>query len=222
MDGTGELFKPALASFPANLKPIPVAFPNDRIVDYNGLVDLLLPRFQGEPRFLLLGESFSGPLVLKIASRRLKGLAGVILLNSFVTSPVPRWISFLPLRLLFSFPPPKLALREFLVGYDAPADLVEFVRSTVRKVPARILSARVKEVAKCDLQADFANCPCTILWIHSQDDHVVSPRNLTNQFQDNPNITWHKLRGPHLLFQRFPGECWNAIEQFEYSSHDRP
>jgi pimeloyl-[acyl-carrier protein] methyl ester esterase len=104
MDGTGELFKLALASFPANLKPIPVAFPNDRIVDYNGLVDLLLPRFQGEPRFLLLGESFSGPLVFKIASRRLKGLAGVILLNSFVTSPVPRWISFLPLRLCFPSP----------------------------------------------------------------------------------------------------------------------
>jgi len=89
LDGTGQLFEWFLAALPPNLKPIVVSFPRDTDDDYAALethvVAFSIPQ---DERFVILGESFSGPLALRIAARGHANLVAVILVASFISQPV--------------------------------------------------------------------------------------------------------------------------------------
>src|SRR5438477_10571709 len=88
MDGTGELFAPLLRALGDSMESSVLQYPADEPLGYAEL----LPRVRAEiPRrapFVLLGESFSGPLALMLAAEAPAGLRGVILCASFATSPV--------------------------------------------------------------------------------------------------------------------------------------
>jgi pimeloyl-ACP methyl ester carboxylesterase len=101
LDGTGLLFGPALDACPDGVRPVVLPLPDLEARSYAELADHLAPRLPKDEPFLLLGESFSGPLALELAARRPDGLAGVVLVASFVTSPVPRGIGRLPWTLAF-------------------------------------------------------------------------------------------------------------------------
>jgi pimeloyl-ACP methyl ester carboxylesterase len=121
LDGTGVLFEPLLDALPEHVAPRVVAYPVDRLLDYQELAPLIAARLpKGEP-FVLLGESFSGPLALMAAERRPPGLLGVILCATFVTSPAP----YLPRRAhrlaappLFELVPAFARAQALLTGFS--------------------------------------------------------------------------------------------------------
>lgn len=87
LDGTGRLFEWFLDALPSKLRPIVIPFPRDA-ADYAALETQAarsLP--QGQP-FVILAESFSGPLALRIAARGPANLVAVILVASFTSRPV--------------------------------------------------------------------------------------------------------------------------------------
>src|ERR1700749_187537 len=87
--GTGLLFQPLLAALPPNINPIVVRYPGDRDLTYEQLLPLALNAIPKTGPFLLLGESFSGPLATMIAAQPPTNLVGLILCATFVTRPWP-------------------------------------------------------------------------------------------------------------------------------------
>lgn len=79
LDGTGILFEPVLRELPPEIVPHVVPLPNRFPMDYDALASFVASRLPGTGRYILLGESFSGPLSLMIAAARPAGLQGVIL-----------------------------------------------------------------------------------------------------------------------------------------------
>ena len=72
---------------PHQLRADVVAYPVDSVIDYAGLTDhvrTLLPR---ESPFVLVAESFSGPIALRLASAPPHGLKGIVLVCTFAASP---------------------------------------------------------------------------------------------------------------------------------------
>ena len=76
-----------------------VHYPPDRCLGYDALEPWLRDRLPAEP-FVLLAESFSGPLALRLAADPPVGLQGVILVASFARAPVrfPAWLAKLVSR----------------------------------------------------------------------------------------------------------------------------
>ena len=88
MDGSGALFGDFIAAL--GLNPVIVAYPPDTPQTYDELehfVHQSLPA--GEP-YILLGESFSGPVAIRIASRKPAGLKALVLVCTFAALPPSR------------------------------------------------------------------------------------------------------------------------------------
>ena len=62
LDGTGELFKPFIDSLPPGIEPILVSYPPKEKLGYGELSDYVMSRLPKDEEYLLVGESFSGPI----------------------------------------------------------------------------------------------------------------------------------------------------------------
>src|SRR5271155_2151701 len=83
LDGTGLLFQPLVAALPAAIQPRIVRYPGHRHLTYHELLPLVMDALPQSGPFILLGESFGGPLATMVAAERPPGLVGLILCASF-------------------------------------------------------------------------------------------------------------------------------------------
>ncbi len=107
MDGTATLFAPLVEAL-APTHCLPVAYPCDQALDYDALEALVRARLPTAEPFVVVAESFSGPLGIRLAAEPPPGLAGVMLVATFATSPVgiPAWLLRAIAPLLGSARPP--------------------------------------------------------------------------------------------------------------------
>ncbi|HPG62497.1 MAG TPA: alpha/beta hydrolase, partial [Casimicrobium sp.] len=72
MDGTGRLFERLLAVQPSEISPLVISYESAPAQDYDSLctfVSELLPSLlQAREPFVLLGESFSGPIAVRVGA----------------------------------------------------------------------------------------------------------------------------------------------------------
>src|SRR5216683_2588026 len=86
LHGTGGLFQPFLKLSPSNFDPYVLTYPVDRRLSYDELETVIVARLrETSSRIILLAESYSGPLALRLASDYRDQVIGVILVASFVT-----------------------------------------------------------------------------------------------------------------------------------------
>src|SRR5436309_344825 len=90
MHGTGELFAEFTAALGSEHEAIAVSYPQDRPLDYAQLESIVRSRLPADRPFVILGESFSGPIAISIAASAPRGLRGIILCVSFAKNPLPR------------------------------------------------------------------------------------------------------------------------------------
>ena len=90
MDGTGELFAPFISAMGHEFGLTVVSYPPTGAQGYRELeahARAALPRHE---RFVVLGESFSGPVAVSIAASHPAGFAGLILCSTFCSTPALR------------------------------------------------------------------------------------------------------------------------------------
>ena len=70
MDGTGELFGSFRRALGSSVKVLVVTYPLDQPLDYLDLEQLVRAKLPRDEPFILLGESFSGPVAISIAAAK--------------------------------------------------------------------------------------------------------------------------------------------------------
>ena len=75
LHGTDKLFRGVLNQLPPFIRPVVLSYPPDKKLGYSDLVPVVLAAVKknsppGQP-FVLLGESFGGPLSLLVADQQL-------------------------------------------------------------------------------------------------------------------------------------------------------
>lgn len=209
MDGTGKLFAPLLQRIPS---AIPVAYPGDAW-DYDQLEGYVRARLP-EVAFVLVAESFSGPLAIRIAADPPPGLAGLCLVATFARSPVPVPVPPLPLlELLFSRPPPRWAVRRLMVGLDASAALIDEVRWVISNVEPSTLARRTQQIGRIDVTGALGRIRCPWVFLQARDDRLVGPGALRHIAGHRPDLSTAVIPGPHLLLQTRPDEAIAAMAQ---------
>jgi pimeloyl-ACP methyl ester carboxylesterase len=213
MDGSGLLFANFVAALAANTQV--VSYPPDRPLDYSELEKLIEAALPAEP-LILLGESFSGPLAISLASRSPPMLRGVVLVCTFAKSPGPSMKPFF--RKIFSRLPiawtPVFVASSMLMGsFDSPS-LRKQLDAATRDVSASVWQARLNAVLGLDVTAALAKITVPILYLRAAADRVVPKAAFDAIVAANGAVKLVEIDGPHALLQTKPHESAAAIRAF--------
>lgn len=217
LDGTGTLFRRFTAVASGALELRVLTYPPDRALSYAQLeerIALELPS-DGAP-FALLGESFGGPLALRLAARKPPGLVAVVLAASFHRRPAAPVITALrPLSpAFFRLDLPAHAVRLLLGGPDASDELVREVQQAVGQVKGSVMAARAREALGVDATALVRACPVPLLFLGGKQDRLLRSALPIEVRALRADAEIRMLDAPHLVLQRLPQETMRIIEAF--------
>ncbi|MES2319518.1 MAG: alpha/beta hydrolase [Pseudomonadota bacterium] len=215
MDGSGELFADFIAALGNEATPLVMFYPADQALGYEGLIDLVRTRLPAGQPFVLLGESFSGPVAIALAASHPPGLAGLILTTSFARNPVPllaglrRFLGAVPISASLSG-----LLSPFLQGVGASSDKRRSLRHVLGLARPAVLRARMDAVLAADFSDRMRNVTVPVLYLQAMQDRVVPAAAATHLLTLQPAMQVVAMRGPHLLLQAAPMQAAAAVRQF--------
>ena len=213
LDGTGQLFRPFMELCPPGFRLTVVNYPADRIVP---LQELLQTLQQGLPngRWLLLAESFSGPLAILLAAAQPTGLVGLVLIATAAKWSRLGWARFAPLATIFSVDPPVAMLRRLVLGTSASPALVAATQQAIRSVRPEVLASRLRELATTDVRSQLSKVAVPILYLQARDDRLARLAERRTVESTNPLVECHVVPGPHFLVQTEPAAVWQHLTAF--------
>ncbi|WP_315758108.1 MULTISPECIES: alpha/beta hydrolase [unclassified Bradyrhizobium] len=186
MDGTGELLKPLAERLSAHRFTQTIAYPLDRCLHYDELTAFVSRRLPKD-RFVILGESFSGPIAIEIAATHPR-VAGLILASSFARHPLPTWLSRFTSLLDPRWLPSKLVAAA-IMGPAAMTSLGLHLREVLRSLPPAILQARAKDALRVDKRDRLAETTCPALCVHGSSDWLVGRRQIAEILRHDPTVS---------------------------------
>lgn len=108
MDGTGRLFYDFTSALAPDFEPVVGHYPTDLShtnAELEAFACSFLPR---DGPFVIVAESFSGPIAIAVSASKPPGLAGLVLCCTFARNPRPLIALLKPLLNLIPFKPPIL------------------------------------------------------------------------------------------------------------------
>ena len=218
MDGTGELFAPLEHALGGALTVHRMRYPVDEPLDYAQLEGWLRPRLPREP-FVLLGESFSGPLAIAIAADPPPQLQGLVLCCTFARSPsalLTAWHApAAPAMAWFATRSWAAGLLgTALLGSHATRPLRQRLVQALRPVAPQVLAQRMRAVARIDVMDRLRAIRLPMLALTARDDRLVPRSAVQAMARAQPGLQILDLPGPHGLLQATPERCAQAIVQF--------
>ena len=178
----------------------------------------VLPCLPVDQPYLLLGESFSGPVAMALAARRLQGLIGVALCASFVRNPCP---AFSPLRCLLgclpAVRPPVRLLTPWLLGRRAEDRQRTALARALSTVSPLVMRQRLWSVLSLGSGEDFCGIDLPLLYLQARHDRLVPRREVDWLSSRQPGLRIVELDAPHFLLQTQPQQAAQAICDFAVS-----
>lgn len=215
MDGTGELFDPLLTAIGESMRTIVVRYPTSEHLDYPGLANLVRSALPVDEPFVILGESFSGPVAVLIAAEAPHGLIGLILCASFVSSPRP-WLRSLSGTLGLTtmlYVARRFGARPLMGRFQTKA-LTERLLQVLAKVAPRVLVTRARAALTVDVSSMLAAIQVPALYLQALEDSVVSRSAAATFVRLARRGRVVQVAGPHFLLQCVPQQTAAIIKEF--------
>lgn len=209
MDGTGRLFAPFVAALGNDVVTQIIAYPCDQAMDYAGLDHWVRARLPDRGPFVIVAESFSGPIAISLAASPPPGLLGICLCCTFARNPRP---AFAWLRHFLRFAPlshPPHAILDFLMlGKFGTDELRRALADAIAQLAPDVLEARLQALAEVDVRHHLAAAKVPVRYLQATHDRLVP----TSAAADLTSIT--RIDGPHLLLQARPDESAAEVKKF--------
>jgi len=214
LDGTGRLFTTFQNALEPTIQTIVFSYPTDEPLAYDALVFKVERELPKTP-YVIVAESFSGPIALEVAARKPEGLQALVLSTSFAANPRP-WLSFLFSGFFgaWCFRPkiPTWMIRAFMAGADAPDELCKAIQDTIMIVGPEVMALRLREVIRWDATTALQNCPVPIFYLNGTKDRLLGRGALDRLTRARQDMTVIDVPGPHLLLQAAPDICAQHIK----------
>jgi pimeloyl-ACP methyl ester carboxylesterase len=214
LDGTGLLYRRLQAELQRDFEPSILTYGVDD-GSYADLANKLMLRLPRDKPFVLVAESFAGPLAILLAARRPPGLQALVLAASFARTPVrggrsmAALISHLPI-----LPPPRLLLERLLMGDDRDEDLAKQLEDALAAVPLTTLKARALAALRCDVGAELACLDVPLLYLAARRDRLISRAASDWVVKMYANTECAYLDAPHFVFQVAAEASAHSIRAF--------
>ena len=201
-----------------------LAYPPQAPMGYTDLADWARPQLPQDRPFVLLAESFGGPLALLLAGcgqgSALRAppaqLQGVVLAASFVGAAVPWAAPLVPLlqrapaRAMLAIPP--ALWHWWLLGRWATPALRTALQQALRHTPPHVLRHRALQALQPP-RLDVSALTVPLLVLRAAQDRLL-PASGLQAFAAAPRCQMRTVDGPHMLLQAVPDACAPAIASF--------
>lgn len=220
LDGTGRLFDPLQQMFPQTVDSTVVSYP-ENCTSYEACVEYAQTKIRHLDRFVVIAESFSGPIAVKLAAQNPEQITGLVLCCSFLSCPISKPVH--PLlkligRVVFQLPVPAIAVHHWMIGWEADWKLAKEICQVLESVPGEVVFKRVNAVLDVEVSEIFQNLRQPILVINAEQDQLI-PSLKINSLSKSSLITVRNIPGPHLLLQTHPAQAWELIHSFLNQHH---
>ena len=223
LDGTGLVFEPLLEHLPSTIDPVIVRYPGDTPMSFQEHIDFAGARLPDDKPFVLLAESFSGPIALQLLAEPPANLVGVVFVATFERYPKPflldlaRLLPQGPLLRLFAT---SLLCRFFCLG-SADRQALALFQKALASVKLSALSQRLKILAELPPPPETSfSGPC--LYLQASHDRLVPERAATRLQRHLPQMQLERIPGPHIILLARPEEGARAISNFIDSLSEQP
>jgi pimeloyl-ACP methyl ester carboxylesterase len=216
LDGTSALLSAfAEAARPHFSSVRVVSYPRDRVLSYSALEELSRAKLPSGTPFVLLGESFSGPIALSIAANPPPGLVGLVLSTTFSQSPAPFLSPFAPLAALAPVRGlPTSLLSWWLLGRWATPKLLSSLQAALASVSPTVLRSRAAIALRANVSASLGAVSVPVLYLRATGDRLLSPAAGNLIIAAIPQASLVDIEGPHLLLQAVPEPGVKAVVEF--------
>ena len=213
LDGTGLAYR-ALQSYLSSLDSRLISLATQS-AGYAADLSVALERLPKSGPYVLVAESYSGPIGISIAATRPPGLVGLVLSTTFLSCPRP-YLGQLRL-LLKVLPPIRVPAAPFvpllLNGRSTP-ETRQLLRTVLQSASPKAMLARLNDVATVDVAAAARSIQVPTLYLRASADRVV-PSSAGDAIKRHiPQATITELAGPHLLLQACAQEAAREITEF--------
>ncbi len=212
MDGTGRLFEPFIEALDENHDILTISLPGGQDQSYEFLTQYVRKRLPRDDRFIILAESFSGPIAYRLLQEEENRIATVIFVASFIKRPT--LLAKLASRLVASFMLRRslisdIAVKTLLLGFRSNQNLMQKFWQAVTEAGARTLKSRLEAVGSLPNPEQRISKVC--FYIQADNDCLVPGRNFDAFKQLFVDIRLYRIEGPHLILQTKPRECAAVI-----------
>jgi pimeloyl-[acyl-carrier protein] methyl ester esterase len=198
-----------------------IAYPVDRALDYPALADFVGQALPTDSDYVLLGESFSGPLALMIAAVPPPQLRGLILSTTFARLP---WRALRRMQALLYWAPvralPMPALSWMLFGRWGSKALRAALQAALASVHVPVLRTRAVAALGVDVTAQARAVDLPTLCLHAEHDRLLPARCQRHLSAILPAQATTRLDGPHLILQARPEAAAAVIVGFMRGVYD--
>lgn len=215
LDGSGDFFEPLIEALPDGFDAIVVRYPGDQPLDYPGHVAFVNSQLPSGQPFVVVAESFSGPVAIMLAEKYPPGLLGVVLCATFAVNPHPALHGLrglIPVLPVHSFPMSFLAW--LLLRDEANPAWASRIKAALRRSSAAAIRARLASVLAVNVLPALGRIEAPMLYLQSSHDLMVPASSLRRIQETARSIEVRRIDGPHFLLQTRPVECADAIVSF--------
>jgi pimeloyl-[acyl-carrier protein] methyl ester esterase len=210
MDGSGLLLTDLVERLALQRPVRVISYPNEPL-SYDDLIEFVVGRIP-HSRFVILGESFSGPIAIEVAATQPR-VAGLILASSFARHPMPKL--FMPLAAMLNLRwVPTRIVEAALLGSAGKPDLRENLGRVLAKLPREVVTVRAREVFRVDKRKRLRAVTCPMLCLQGRFDRLVRKKRLDEITSSHQNCEVRVFDAPHMLLQTHSAEAAIAINQF--------
>lgn len=215
MDGTGDLFSQFIEALSPGTESIVVRYPTTGALGYAELEQIARSKLPTDRPFVILAESFSGPIGVLLAASSPQGLLGLVLCCSFVVAPrfVPKplvsLVRLLPVGHRVASIACRLALGRFYTAARAQALL-----TVLGRVAPKALRARIRAVLAVDVTTAISRVRVPVLYLRALEDRVVPESASRLLLRRLPSAEVVEFAAPHFLLQVEPAAAARGVEHF--------
>lgn len=215
MDGTGQLFEPLVSALAGEFEIKVVTYPTSTPLGYSELEAIAREAIPKEGSYVILGESFSGPIAIALAASESAQLKGLILCCTFVRNPRPalsafnQLLGFFPVRAV-----PASASAQLLFGRFSTAALRGALAQALAQVSPSVLRKRLSAVLSVDASAKLAAVRVPLLYLRASQDRLVPPSASALVVSLNRLAQVVQFEAPHCLLQAVPTEAGRVVAAF--------
>lgn len=191
-----------------------LAYPRDRVLSFDELVDLVRASIARHERVVLIGESYSAVVALRYAARYPEQVAGVVVTAGFISPPWTRALAHVMWAWWFRIRPPRWIVRWLFAGWDADDQMTDHVIAAVRSVKPEVVSGRLKQVLTMDHSSAVRGVRVPVLYVAGESDRLVKRGSIDRVRDVLPQTKVVRVPGPHVLSQTQPEPVAAAIEAF--------
>jgi len=212
LDGTGELFEPLLNELPKHIETMVISYPSNRLFTYKELTNLVILSLPKDENFMLVAESFSGPIAYTIAKTKPKKLISIIFVATFLNNPRPAILNFLikvPFQYMLKIPIPLFVLKSIFFTNDTDKSILLNFQQILKSISIKTIAYRIKQIALLNKPLNKINMD--VYYILAKNDKLV-PYKVLKLFQKLfNNVQIYSINSGHLVLQSLPLECADII-----------